>query len=90
MVVENTTYSTENGAPWDGVLVDSWVDINAESTMMSALVDALTASGKTQVGAESNYISEIHGLAALDGGGSSAGWAPLTTGLQTRALAPLP
>lgn len=73
VIVENTTYSKANGAAWDGVLVDTWVSINQNSTMMSSVVAALEAGGHTQVGAESNYISEIDGLAAF-AGGSGSGW----------------
>ena len=58
---------------WDGVLVSSRVDITQSSTMMSCVVDALTKAGYAQKGAESNYISEINGLAEFDGGPSS-GW----------------
>ena len=70
VIVENTTYMA--GA-WKGTLVNTWVDINTKSTMMSAVMDALTANGYSQTGAESGYISAINGLAAFDGGMES-GW----------------
>lgn len=73
VIVENTTYSKDKGAPWDGKLVDTWVKLTEKSTMMSCVVKALEAKGYTQTGAENNYISEINGLAAFDGGGQS-GW----------------
>ena len=73
VIVENTTYSKDDGAPWDGTLVDTWVKLTEESTMMSCVAEALKAKGYTQTGAESNYISEINGLAAHDGG-SQSGW----------------
>ena len=73
VIVENTTYPKDKGAPWDGTLVDDWVKLTKDSTMMSCVMEALKAKGYTQTGAESNYISEIHGLAASDGGGQS-GW----------------
>lgn len=73
VIVRNDTYSVENGAPWDGVLVDEWVSINNDTTMMSAVANALNNHGYTQEGAESNYISSINGLAAYDGGAMS-GW----------------
>lgn len=72
VIVENTTFSVADGAPWEGTLVDTWVDINGDSTMMSCVVEAL-GEEHTQVGAESNYISEIDGLGEFDGGGMS-GW----------------
>ena len=63
VIVENNTYSKADGAPWDGTLVDTLVDLTADSTMMSCIVDALTAGGFTQTGADTGYISEINGIA---------------------------
>ena len=73
VIVENTTYSKKDGALWDGKLVDTWVDLSADSTMMSCVVDALKTKNATVEGAESNYISSINGLKEFDGGKSS-GW----------------
>ncbi len=73
VIVENTTYPAEDGAPWDGKLVDEWIDLNADSTMMSCIVAALDKNGFTQTGAENGYISSIEGLSQMDGGGES-GW----------------
>ena len=73
VIVENTTYSKKNGALWDGTLVETGVDLSADSTMMSCVVDALKTVNATVVGAESNYISSINGLGEFDGN-KSAGW----------------
>ena len=73
VIVENTTYSTKDGAPWAGTLVDTWVDLSADSTMMSCVAAALKTKNATVVGAESNYISSINGLKEFDGSKSS-GW----------------
>ena len=73
VIVENTTYSKKDGAPWDGTLVDTWVDLSADSTMMSCVAAALKTKNATVVGAESNYISSINGLGEFDGN-KSAGW----------------
>ena len=73
VIVENTTYPVEDGAPWDGKLVDEWIDLNADSTMMNCIVAALAKKGFTQTGAENGYISSIEGLSQMDGGGES-GW----------------
>ena len=73
VIVENTTYPVEDGAPWDGKLVDEWIDLNADSTMMNCIVAALEKNGFTQTGAENGYISSIEGLSQMDGGGES-GW----------------
>ena len=72
VIVENTTYNEEDGAAWSGTLVDKKVDLGNDSTMMSCLLDAL-GDDHTQEGAESNYITELDGLAAGDGGAMS-GW----------------
>ena len=76
VIVENTTFTkpVDGKAPaWTGTLVDTWVKLTEDSTMMSCVAEALKANGYSQTGAESNYIGEINGLAAHDGGGQS-GW----------------
>lgn len=71
VIVENTTYTTDEGAAWDGTLVDATVDLAEDSTMMSCIGEAL--SGHTVEGLDSGYITEINGLAAFDGG-TESGW----------------
>lgn len=82
VIVENTTFTPETadslGVMWEdrfwyGTLVDTWITIDDSSTMMSCLLAALDEKGYTQSGAEYNYISEINGLSAFDGG-YSGGW----------------
>ena len=63
VTVENTTWAKTDGAPWEGTLVDEWVTLKADSTMMSCIVDALTAKGYSQTGADTGYISSINGNA---------------------------
>ena len=43
VTVENTTWAEADGAPWEGMLVDEWVTLQDDSSMMSCIVDALTA-----------------------------------------------
>ena len=62
VTVENTTWAKADGAPWEGKLVDEWVTLKADSTMMSCIVDALTARGYSQTGADTGYISSINGI----------------------------
>ena len=71
VIVENTTYPKDKGAPWDGTLVDTWVKLTEDSTMMGCVFEALDAKGYTHTG--TTYISEINGLSEIDGGGQS-GW----------------
>lgn len=73
VIVENTVYSKAKGAAWDGTLVDTWVKLEDDSTMMSCLVAALNSIGATQTGAENNYVTEINGLIAGSAGGYD-GW----------------
>ena len=73
VTVENTTWAKADGAPWEGTLVDEWVTLKADSTMMSCIVDALTARGYTQTGADTGYISEINGIKEKDASKDS-GW----------------
>ena len=62
VTVENTTWAKADGAPWEGTLLDEWVTLKADSTMMSCIVDALTAKGYSQTGADTGYISSINGI----------------------------
>lgn len=77
VIVENTTFTSDlwpDGKEyWDGELVNEWIDLNADSTMMSCIVAALEKHGFTQTGAENGYISSIEGLSQMDGGDQS-GW----------------
>lgn len=73
VIVRNDVFSVSDGAKWDGVLIDDWVNIDENTTIMSALVTALNKHSYSQSGAEYNYITEINGLSASDGG-SMSGW----------------
>ena len=79
VVVENTTFTeatpdSNNKEPaWKETLVDEWVDLKSDSTMMDCIVEALTKGGYSQTGAENGYISEINGLAEKEGS-PDAGW----------------
>lgn len=80
VIVENETFTTDyakenklDSPAWQGVLIDTWVDIDDDSSVMTAVADALKAEGIEQEGAEANYISMIGGLRAFAGGPQS-GW----------------
>ena len=66
VTVENTTCPAPDAA-WTGKLLDTTVALSADSTMMSCVKAAIEGAGKTQVGADKGYISEIEGLAEHDG-----------------------
>lgn len=74
VIVENTTFTkpVDGKAPaWTGTLVDTWVKLTEDSTMMGCVFEALDAKGYTHTG--TTYISEINGLSEFGGGGQS-GW----------------
>ena len=74
VIVENTTFTkpVDGKAPaWTGTLVDTWVKLTEDSTMMGCVFEALDAKGYTHTG--TTYIGEINGLSEFDGGGQS-GW----------------
>ncbi|MDD6489971.1 MAG: cadherin-like beta sandwich domain-containing protein [Clostridia bacterium] len=73
IIVQNNTYSVSDGAKWDGTLIDEWVDIDSDSSVLSAFIQAVADSGYTQTGAEDGYVTEIGGLSANDNGYMS-GW----------------
>ena len=53
--------------------MDEWVTLQDDSSMMSCIVDALTAGGYSQTGADTGYISEINGIEEKDAAEGS-GW----------------
>ena len=83
VIVENATFTQATAAElgvewkddiyWSGVLVEEDVALTADSSMIGAVAQALAAKGFTQTGADTGYISEIHGLGEKDAGPDS-GW----------------
>ncbi len=75
--VENTTWAKADGAPWEGTLVDEWITLKDDSTMMSCVKDALEKNHYSYETASSTYggeyLGEVNGLAEVDGGAQS-GW----------------
>ena len=71
VIVENTTYPTTEGAAWDGTLVDTWLELKADSTMMNCIFTAL--GNEYKIEESKGYISSIDNLKAFDGGPAS-GW----------------
>ena len=73
VIVENTAFPESEGAAWEGTLLDEWIELQDEDSMMSCIQRAIEDAGYSIVGAESNYISSIEGLSEFDGGFGS-GW----------------
>ena len=86
VIVENTTFTAEEGAPWSGTLVDTEVALLDDMTMMTAILTALYENDHTWEGTggddpngwEITYISSISkdGTEALAEfhGGMMSGW----------------
>ncbi len=73
ITVRNDNYTTDAGSPWDGVLIDEYVDLNENSDPLSLLRTVLEKHGYTQTGADTGYITEINGISAGDGA-ETGGW----------------
>lgn len=81
VIVENMTYGTASGAPWEGRKVDVWVTLNDASTGLSVLEEAVGAGNlNVSSGSWGTFINGILGITNGDGGsiGASgynmAGW----------------
>ncbi len=61
VIVENTTFSKEEGAEWDGLLIDSTVAIDESSTAFTAFEAALKASEKS-LSASGDWVIDISGV----------------------------
>ena len=73
VVVKNGTFSTTNGAPWQGVLLDTTVPLNAEDSLESVIERAITENSYEFTVSQYGYISSINGLAEYAVNGSG-GW----------------
>ena len=73
VVVKNGTFSTTNGASWQGVLLDTTVPLNAEDSLESVIERAIKENSYEFTVSQYGYISSINGLAeyAVNGNG---GW----------------
>lgn len=71
VIVRNNTFKTEDGAKWDGLLLDKEVSLNSESNVLSSISDAVKSSGYSITGADTGYVTEINGLNEMDGGSMS-------------------
>ncbi len=75
LTVENTTYTAQEGAPWDGKLLDCIpVEITeGETKIVDVIISGIENSGYSQTGADSGYITDINGLGEFSGG-KTGGW----------------
>ena len=73
VVVKNGTFSTTDGAPWQGVLLDTTVPLNDEDSLESVIERAITENSYEFTVSQYGYISSINGLAEYAVNGSG-GW----------------
>lgn len=79
VIVENTVFTPETeGENWDdsfwsGTLVDTWVNLTEDSTIMSCVGAALAEGNYEVKGLDKDYITSVNGLSEHDGGPQS-GW----------------
>lgn len=75
LTVENTTYTAQEGAAWDGKLLDCipLKVTEGETKIVDVIIDGIENSGYSQIGAESGYITDINGLGEFSGG-KTGGW----------------
>ena len=75
LTVENTTYTAQEGAAWDGKLLDCIpVEVTeGETKIVDVITSGLEEAGYSQTGAESGYITDINGLGEFSSG-KTGGW----------------
>lgn len=73
IVVKNGTFNTTDGAPWQGVLLDTTVPLNDEDSLESVIERAITENSYEFTVSQYGYISSINGLAEYAANGSG-GW----------------
>ena len=73
VIVKNDVYSTENGATWDDVLIDDYVELSDDSSMQTVVEDALTENSVEFTFNDWGYLSSISGLSEYACNGSG-GW----------------
>ena len=73
VIVENYNF-TDDSAAWSGELMDVWVDIDENSTALSAAAEAIEAEGYTITGADVGYVTDINGVGTETSAGGWSGW----------------
>lgn len=65
VVVENTTFSKDEGAKWEGTLIETDVELKDDSTMLSVLIEAVEKEGYEIIAGSSewgSFITDIGGV----------------------------
>lgn len=65
VVIANETFTKEAGAAWDGTLLRAVVELDDDTTMLSAIIEAVESNGYTISAPVSEYgafISDINGV----------------------------
>ena len=90
ILVENNTFSVNDGAAWEGVLVDEWVDLDPGVSAADILNNTLSVHGYTQTGAADNWITDITNIQATATQAMRNGGAmPLSPDILAVVISPL-
>ncbi len=73
VIVKNTTFAKADGAAWDGVLLDEWINLDSGSTMQSVVENALEVNNIPFSFNSWGYLSSVNGLEEFASNGSG-GW----------------
>lgn len=73
VTVENYNFMDESAA-WSGELLDVWVDIDEDSTALSAAAEAIESEGYTITGADTGYVTDIADVGTATSAGGYSGW----------------
>lgn len=73
VIVKNEMFTEESGAPWTGVLVDTYVALNDTDSVESVLERVIMDKNYEIIVSDYGYISSINGLAEYAANGSG-GW----------------
>lgn len=73
VIIKNDTFSVAEGAAWDGVCIDDYVELNQASSMQSVVEDALNKNSCEFSFNNWGYLSTINGLSEYAANGSG-GW----------------
>ena len=73
VTVRNDTFSVSQGAKWDGVLIDEWIDLCETDSAESVIENLLRVKGYNFEVSVYGYISSVNGLGEFDNAGYG-GW----------------
>lgn len=73
VTVENNTFSTADGAAWDGTLLDVWIDVDESAGLADVVKTAFENSGYSLSGLDFGYVTDINGV-GTETAANMGGW----------------